>query len=65
MGRGKSLGIREKAVGVGPLAGETEVAHNPETSAPDTGLEMALRATPGRKGLGGSIRGRVVRQKAI
>jgi len=47
------------------LAGETEVAHNPETSAPDTGLEMALRATPGRKGLGGSIRGRVVRQKAI
>ena len=40
-------------MGVGALAVETEVAHNPETGAPDAGLEMALGVTPGRKGLGG------------
>jgi hypothetical protein len=53
MRRRKYLGIRDKALGVSPLAVETEVAYNPETSAPDTGLKMALRAPPSCKSLGG------------
>jgi len=53
MERGKYVVIRHKALGIGALAIETEVADHPETSAPDAGLEMALGGTPGRKGLGG------------
>ena len=65
MGRGKFRGRWANALGDSPLAVETAVAHHPETSAPDAGLERAWRAPPGRQGLGGSIRCRVVSQKAL